>query len=66
MNYPNVGTAGHIDHGQRARADAFAESIQKIANEPVLFKPTHWPPRLTRMTLAVRLGITRLLLERGA
>lgn len=27
------------------------------------FNPSHWPPRPTRMCLAVRLGITRILLE---
>ena len=31
-----------------------------------LAKPTHWPPRITRMCLAVRLGITRWLLEARA
>ena len=28
--------------------------------------PTHWPPRINRMCLAVRLGITRWLLEARA
>jgi hypothetical protein len=28
--------------------------------------PSHWPPRITRLCLSVRLGITRLLLERKA
>ncbi len=28
--------------------------------------PTHWPPRPTRMAIAIRLGITRMLLENRA
>lgn len=27
------------------------------------FNPTHWPLRPTRLSIAVRLGITRMLLE---
>lgn len=32
--------------------------------ETVIAAPSHWPPRPTRLSIAIRLGITRLLLER--
>lgn len=75
-HHPNVGTIDHIDH---SRAKAFADALHSIGSadqDPRLirdwersvaqqaFKPSHWPPRLTRMALAVRLGTTRMLLER--
>lgn len=41
--------------------------VMQLAREPATFppkfNPSHWPPRPTRMCLAVRLGITRILLE---
>lgn len=62
--HPNVGTIGHIDHGQKAEAfGAWLERMEAMP-ENIPFKPTHWPPRLTRMALAVRMGTTRMLLER--
>ena len=61
--YPNVGTIGHVDQDPIRRA-WFDAAMQQLADAPVQFKPTHWPPRLTRMALAVRMGTTRMLLER--
>lgn len=34
--------------------------------ETVIAAPSHWPPRPTRLSIAIRLGITRMLLERRA
>lgn len=41
-----------------------ASGLGTIHCTDVPFQPTHWPPRITRLCLSVRLGITRLLLER--
>lgn len=60
----NVGTVGHVDIA--ARALVFEHLITSIEPPAVLPPPSHWPPRPTRMCLAVRLGITRILLENGA
>lgn len=64
-HHPNVGTVGHIDHGQARMlptpADSRLYAMMDLAQLP---PPKHWPPRLTRMALAVRMGITRMLLER--
>ncbi|WP_443698599.1 hypothetical protein [Pseudomonas sp.] len=48
------------------RANAFERMITSIEQPAVLPPPSHWPPRITRLCLSVRLGITRLLLERKA
>jgi hypothetical protein len=69
-HHPNVGTIGHIDLGQKPgqvlfnAPPAMVDDLNRLLSDPVPFKPTHWPPRLTRMALAVRLGTTRMLLER--
>jgi hypothetical protein len=47
-----------------AKANAFERMITSITPTEVLRPPSHWPPRITRLCLSVRLGITRLLLER--
>lgn len=48
---------------ERDKAQAFERLVTSIEQPAVPFAPTHWPPRVTRMCLSVRLGITRLLLE---
>jgi hypothetical protein len=50
----------------RDKALAFERLVTSIAQPAVLPPPSHWPPRITRLCLSVRLGITRLLLERKA
>lgn len=63
--HPNVGTLGHIDHGQLRAPIVEGNSIRDLIEAGQLLPPPkHWPPRLTRMALAVRMGITRMLLER--
>lgn len=41
-----------------------ASGLGTIHYVEALRPPSHWPPRITRLCLSVRLGITRLLLER--
>jgi hypothetical protein len=77
-HHPNVGTIGHIDMQPIRQGDPIPRAMQRFAPTAddsrlhalldlgQLPPPKHWPPRPTRMTLAVRLGITRLLLERRA
>jgi hypothetical protein len=63
--HPNVGTIGHIDHGPaRMQASPADHRMYALMEASLLPPPTHWPPRLTRMALAVRMGTTRMLLER--
>lgn len=53
------------------KRDLFTELMQGVSEMAMQregiaeFKPTHWPPRPTCLCLAVRLGITRMLLERA-
>lgn len=54
-NHPNVGTVGHIDNHSM---NGLVAGLYRLP------PPSHWPPRLTRMALAVRMGTTRMLLER--
>lgn len=62
--HPIVGTLDHIDLGQLRAPIVEGSSIRDLIDAGQLPPPKHWPPRLTRMALAVRLGTTRMLLER--
>lgn len=79
METINVGTIGHAVRGElRDKQGILIGLVGEITfHDPEKasglgtihctsvpqFNPSHWPPRPTRMCLAVRLGITRILLE---